>query len=50
MRLVGFISVLKRAGLEKGKGGVGESAKGRRKGVHCHAAFAVAYSVVKSFL
>jgi len=32
MRLVGFISVWKRAGLEKGKGGVGESAKGRRKG------------------
>jgi len=32
MSLVGFISVWKRAGLEKGKGGVGESAKGRRKG------------------
>jgi len=48
-RLVGFISVWKITGLEKGQGEL-EKVQGAEKGVHCHSAFAVAYSVVKSFL
>jgi len=50
MRLVGFISFLKKGWIGERKRGSWRKCKGAEKGVHCHAAFAVAYSVVKSFL